>query len=171
MTISLWNGLTTKLNKINICEDELKSHLKGMYNTAILFQKMNNKPVQFLTYQITNTRQNNKEVFLRTLILVSYKYSQVFRCHIYSILLCIIHFGVSTSMWSKIHLVSKTKWKEGSIYIENVQAEELISIKNCGHPLCGLKVPTLKFSTSSQKFDRQALIIVYIYRKCHTWRQ
>ena len=58
MTVSLWNGLTTKLNKINICKDKLKSHLKVMYNTDILFQKMNNKPVQFLTYQITNTRQN-----------------------------------------------------------------------------------------------------------------
>ena len=71
-------------------------------------------------------------------------------------------------MWSKIHPVSKTKRKEGLIYIENVPAEELISIKNCGRPLCGLKVITLKFSTSSQKFDWQALFIVYIYRKCHT---
>ena len=49
------------------------------------------------------------------------------------------------------------------IYIENVPAEELISIKNCGRPLCALKVITLKFSTSLQKFDWQALIIVYIY--------
>ena len=171
MTVSLWNGLTTKLNKINICKDKLKSHLKVMYNTDILFQKMNNKPVQFLTDQITTTRQNNKEVSSGHWSWYKYKYSQVLLCHIYSVLLCIVHFGVSTSMWLKIHPVSKTKWKEGLIYIENVPAEELISIKNCGCPLCGLKVITLKFSTPSRKFVWQALIIVYIYRKCHTWRQ